>query len=661
MAVNKTVEQIVFEGVDAISGVARQGAAAVSQLRAAVDGAAGAFAALGVTVGAGAFVALHMEALKATAALDDMSESTGASVEGLSAIQRVMKVGGQDFEGFTGQMGRMIKGLKEGSEEGGKAAAAFAFLDIKTKDANGRFRDTSDIVVDLARKLGGYKNTIEQTQLVQDALGKGAERYLPTLKDIAEGTDLQATTTAKMAAQAELAEKNINRLLVTMQDSRRELVNDFTPAIITFTEKLLLAKQASGGWFAGVNTMINAAGTQDLTARIDEIDRELKGMGRRSQSPTGANVGMQQGMTESFLLQERSYLSAQRDRRLKGLMEGMVDDGGGNIVPAPDKPTLAYKSGTGDWRKDNAAWLKEQEALSKAHVDTEEEAATASREAWGFVTKIKLDKEKSFQEIMQKSADERAKLEDEEEKRATEAYARFKDRLQAQVDAIQRATMTEREIIEDSYRDQERALQNSLTARLISEEDYQRLSYKLAQQKEREITKLNDQELMRRSGAQRIHHQLDLDAASTFFGYMSGLMKTNSRKMFEIGKIAATAEAVINTYRAAIGAYSALAPIPVVGPALGAAAAAAAVAFGIAQVQAIQSQTFGGGVGAVGTFPASPITGQPTGGAGGPGQTTIIKIQGRDRDSLSIGEVRQILKQLNDATKDGGRLILADS
>lgn len=54
-----------------------------------------------------------------------------------------------------------------------------------------------------------------------------------------------------------------------------------------------------------------------------------------------------------------------------------------------------------------------------------------------------------------------------------------------------------------------------------------------------------------------------------------------------IGKAAAIAETTINTYKAAQGAYSALAPVPVVGPALGAVAAAAAVASGLANVRKI--------------------------------------------------------------------------
>lgn len=60
-------------------------------------------------------------------------------------------------------------------------------------------------------------------------------------------------------------------------------------------------------------------------------------------------------------------------------------------------------------------------------------------------------------------------------------------------------------------------------------------------------------------------------------------------------KAAAITETVINTYKAATGAYSSLAPIPIVGPALGVAAAAAAIGAGMANVARIRSAREQGG------------------------------------------------------------------
>lgn len=60
-------------------------------------------------------------------------------------------------------------------------------------------------------------------------------------------------------------------------------------------------------------------------------------------------------------------------------------------------------------------------------------------------------------------------------------------------------------------------------------------------------------------------------------------------KESKAGKAVAVAQATMDTFKAAVSAYSAMAPIPFVGPALGAVAAGAAVAAGLANVKKITS------------------------------------------------------------------------
>lgn len=81
-----------------------------------------------------------------------------------------------------------------------------------------------------------------------------------------------------------------------------------------------------------------------------------------------------------------------------------------------------------------------------------------------------------------------------------------------------------------------------------------------------------------------------LQGLTTFLGSMTVLMQSQNKTAFRIGQAAAIAETTINTYKAATGAYSAMAGIPYVGPFLGAAAAAAAVVAGVANVQKIRAQ-----------------------------------------------------------------------
>lgn len=112
-----------------------------------------------------------------------------------------------------------------------------------------------------------------------------------------------------------------------------------------------------------------------------------------------------------------------------------------------------------------------------------------------------------------------------------------------------------------------------------------------AQEKAFEEARLSElDELEKTSWARRAGHA-EAGAALMSNTLQNLFIATGSRHraMFEAMKSFAVAETIIQTYRAAQGAYAALAPIPVVGPALGAGAAAAALAAGFARVEQIRN------------------------------------------------------------------------
>jgi hypothetical protein len=163
---------------------------------------------------------------------------------------------------------------------------------------------------------------------------------------------------------------------------------------------------------------------------------------------------------------------------------------------------------------------------------------------------------------------------------------------------------------------------------------------------------------------QKIQYQQNaIDAGRQALGNLASLMNSESRKAFEIGKTAAIAQATINTYESATGAYKALSGILYVGPALGAAAAAAAIAAGIANVQSIQSTQFQGGGGGAPSVPNVTTGGQVIGPVIQPdGQFAQnqaqepIKIEGNSLLAVLVEE--QIIPALNEASSRGVQLVI---
>ena len=155
---------------------------------------------------------------------------------------------------------------------------------------------------------------------------------------------------------------------------------------------------------------------------------------------------------------------------------------------------------------------------------------------------------------------------------------------------------------------------------------------------------------------------------------LSTLMNSHSRKAFELGKASAIVNTIINTREAAMGAFKALAWIPGVGPALGAAAAATAIAAGAMNVQQIKSQSFNGGGSLSGSSISSSISaGSPSqpsaiseapslplaSNASAPSRNVTVMVQS-DAGVVSTSWIRDhLIPGINEAVGDGVKIMVA--
>jgi hypothetical protein len=107
-----------------------------------------------------------------------------------------------------------------------------------------------------------------------------------------------------------------------------------------------------------------------------------------------------------------------------------------------------------------------------------------------------------------------------------------------------------------------------------------------------------------------------LDAATSSLGALATLQNSKTKEIAAVGKAAAIAQTIIETYSGAQKAASALAGIPIIGPGLAVAAAAAFVAAGIARVATIAGVPLATGITEVpggfnnDTFPARLTSGE---------------------------------------------------
>lgn len=121
---------------------------------------------------------------------------------------------------------------------------------------------------------------------------------------------------------------------------------------------------------------------------------------------------------------------------------------------------------------------------------------------------------------------------------------------------------------------------------MTSHELMERTQTRISEEQTRRREQLAEQEKQKKRAIQNTI----VSETSQAFGNMAAAALAFGKKGFSAYKAFATAQAIVDTYKAANAAYSAMAGIPIIGPALGIAAAAAAIAAGIANVAQIQAQ-----------------------------------------------------------------------
>lgn len=686
MAVNETIERIVYEGVDKITAVSQKAADSQRALRQSIDGVKDGLAAVGVTVGAGALVALHQQVLAATAALDDMSESTGASVENLSAIQRVAKVGGHDFDGLTGQISRMVKGLREGGEEGSKTAQAFAFLNIKSRETDGKFRDTGEILVELAKKLETVSSRADRNLLVQDALGKGAERYIPLLKEIAEGQDLVATTTTKQAQQAEEAEKNIRRLTLSFTDQRRELVNEYTPALIKATEHLQAMAKAPGGFFGNLLS-VSGSQAQDPQRALAEVEKRLSSLREQRDVLGGDSLGAKFNRMmapEDLTVLYRQIAFAERQR---GVLQELVSRQNRSAAGDSSSPLFdfsgggipedrAYTGGAGGGTITPQQIAKQQEeALEEEKKVMAEAAALSSAFRANEAEQLKKFRALDLQDTDDYYAAGGAML-----------VAQSEDRMKLLIEQADREEalaieLGQRRIDADGLAHSlklERFREEMLSGEQLEIEAHQRKLEQLAQYSAEELEALGGQQALKEQiegeHALRLYQirKRMIDSTGTLnragwqaqTGMALGALQEMtagaaqySKQFFEINKVATIALMALKAPSAIASSYEFGAAIG--GPPLGAAMAGIAAAAMAVQVAGVMKAQYGGTGGVapsvIGTTPAPPVTPVPSGGppqGGIEGREVTLVIRGEGAIGRLLAE--DLAAQLFDLKKDGG-------
>jgi len=176
--------------------------------------------------------------IETAAALQGLSEQTGASATALSGFAPVATISGTAMEAIGGSLTKLSKGLAGIDDEVAGATKALQFLGIGAKDASGNLRDPAEVMNDVALKLAEFEDGAGKTAIAMELFGKSGAAMLPFLKDLAENQDLNIRLTAQQIEEADKASKAFSRMKAETDFVAQTLVTSAIPSMSVLASEL---------------------------------------------------------------------------------------------------------------------------------------------------------------------------------------------------------------------------------------------------------------------------------------------------------------------------------------------------------------------------------------------------------------------------------------
>lgn len=598
----------------------------------------------------------------ATAVGSAIVKSTADSIRQLQTFSQVSNTSAQDFQ-------RLAYAASTVSVEEEKLA------DI-LKDVNDRIGDfkatgggaMADFFNNIApkvgvtyenfRKLSGkdalqlYVSSLEKANLSQadmtfymEAIASDATLLLPLLRDggkafntmAAEADSLGLVLSDIDIAKAAAAAEQMGKLQFLMNSAAQQATVELAPAIIGISQALIDAAKAAGG-FGNVffNVMDKSAsvigvfadgirGVRLIVAGLEVAFWSLGGVTSSAMQSAARGI-------DAFIEGTKENLNSliATANKLPGVSIELFKDTGSNIASFFEEKNNDVQRYIGA-AIDKLQELALKELPSKSIKNWLAEVRASADEAAKAVAAATAGNTSG-----DTSGGGTSKGLNEDQKRA----------LKEKAEAIRRSNLSEVEALKEKFALEAEVLAMAREQDQISKQMFNDQMLRIAQNYSENETKIIENAKKRQMQLEEMAMKAKLSTAKTLFGNLSTLMNTESRKMFEIGKTAAIANAVISAYEG-ISLTMSKYPYPLN---IGMAAAHGVAAF--AQVQQIKSQSFSKGAGSGQVFSGgTPAT--PTTEATGQQQTSRNVQISLTGSSFGAAGIRDLISEINQAVGDG--------
>lgn len=485
--------------------------------------------------GTAAFTGLIKGSLDSANRLGDLSTRLGTSVEGLSRLEYAAKLTGVSQNTLAAGLQRATRRISEAAMGSGEAVNALDELGLSAVKLNQlRPEQQFEVLADALEKVPKQSDKVRLGMKLLDSEGVALLQTMKggsaAIREMGEESDRTGNTVTKeLAASSTAANAAMIKFNATMLGITNTVIASLGPSL-----------QESANWLSGV-----------LPEALSFSSRAFNGLRATIAFVAARFVELSRVVTYTVGIFSDDV--ADMDAVLAGIQESLDETAGGfaDKVFETASEQKKFNVAIGDTN------LKLQDFQGRT------ESTTQALKVQSEATKAVAQAEKKRQEIKSNFDGVRRSLRSETEAEREEHATRL-----AQIEEFRQLSA-----------------ENEIAAFYAKEAEVVR--------HEQALTEIEKTESEKRKAIADQEKQARMGIVSGMFSNLSTLMNTKSKKMFEIGKKAALASAIVSGLTAVVHSYKAGAEIG--GPVLGAAFAATAGLATGAQIQKIESQKFGGG------------------------------------------------------------------
>lgn len=617
------------------------------------------WAAASVVAAAAAGVAMTKSGLDSADALAKEAQQLDTTSKDLATLRRASEMAGVSQEKMASASRALTTRLAQAATGTGTAVDALKRLGIQTDELEGM--TLSDRIKTLNQALDENVNANERAAIAAALYGEDAGLAVSKISasTIETATEQVRAFGAALsdvdAAKIENANDTMSQMGLLTQSVTQGLAAQFAPVLDAVAGRIFDAAKETGGFQSAIDTAFDIAvtGAGYVANAFRAIQIAIKGVEVYLKGMSLVSLTVAREMVEGF--ESAGNLITESFNKIIRAA---------NHIPGVDISEIIV--GESEALKTVRGWA---DTAGKSFSEARQELVDLVNEPWpsGQIKKFVDEANEAGQAAAEAAvkARESAGGVDVPEMGETPQQAGMREELEKRLEAVRQSLLTEQEARDEALELEKETLLAGYEAKLLSEEEYQQQKNAVQERYNAETLRKQKDQADKETAIQTAAAKAKQAVISGSLNNLASLMDTKSRKLFEIGKAAALAQATVDGFQAIQSSYAQGAKVG--GPIVGAAfAATAAVATGV-QISKIASTSFGGGGGG-----ASAPSGGSAGAVSGSdtamqnantvesANSRTLLLQGDfDKNSLYSGEaVRTLMDAIADAQSDGYKVVL---